>query len=562
MRDFVQIAIDYARAAVDRKNKQYGKWIRLAAERFLADLKRAETGTDFIFSAGHAEHACRFVEMLHHVEGQWTHPETGEPLETIYLHPAQVWFLVQLFGFRRNNGMRRFTTALFGIARKGAKSTLAAAILIYCFTSEGEVGPQIITAAGTGDQARIIFNIAKRMVEKSAELREAFGLECFANALVNHSVGGTFKPINAKASTQDGLNPSACGLDEIHAHKSPDLLNVLKSAAGARQQPLFLYTTTEGYPNAGPWADIRHFAKIVLDGAVSADHFLAAYFTIDDEDSEFDEKCWIKANPLIDVNPILLDEIRKEAVEARQMPSRLAEFRIKRCMRPSEAANCAIDLRKWKLCGGEVPLDRLRTVPCYAGLDLANTTDMNALALLWRLESRLYVVVRYWVPRYAVQQRNERGTLKYQPWVDSGHIKVTEGETADYETIDADIGVLMRQFNIRKMAYDAWNSSSMVPMLQRRNLPVLAFEQQARMYHPAIREIETAYVGGLLVHGNNPVLNWNAANLIFRTDVNMNNAPDRKRCPDKIDGMAALFMAGGAMLSEPVQQGPGRVYAL
>src|SRR5690606_18825162 len=144
----------------------------------------------------------------------------------------------------------------------------------------------------------------------------------------------------AKADTQDGLNPSHVAIDEIHAHKTSDLLNVITSAAGARNNPLWLYTTTEGYTNPGPWADIRLFAKRLLAGVFgnTADHFLVVFFAVDEEnkelgikaDDDFDESTWIKANPLMDTNPILLDKIRHAAVEAKAMPSMLAEFLSKR----------------------------------------------------------------------------------------------------------------------------------------------------------------------------------------------------------------------------------------
>ena len=247
-RDFVQIAIDYAQAAVDDTDrKRFGKWVRLAAKRFLDDLKRAKRkGNPFIFDPWHAIDACDFIEKLPHVEGTWD-------TENVVMHPSHILFVVNLFGFRNRDGTRRFTTALFAVARKNAKSFLCSAILLYCFCCEDENGPQVISAATTGSQARIVFNVAKRIVEKLADLREALHAgavrECH-RAL--YEVGGTFKPINAKASTQDGLNPSHCGIDEIHAHKNHDLLNVLKSAAGARRNPLFLYTTTEGYESPGP----------------------------------------------------------------------------------------------------------------------------------------------------------------------------------------------------------------------------------------------------------------------------------------------------------------------
>lgn len=523
--------------------KRFGKWVRLAAQRFLADMNRAKgKGAPFVFDAWHAADPCRFIEALPHVEGSWSS-------KTIELHAAQVFFLVNLFGFRTPEGHRRFTTALLAVARKNFKSTLAAGILLYCQTCEGEVGPQVVSAATTGAQARIVFNIAKRMVERTPDLRVAFGLEPFANAIASLPNGGTFKPINSKASTQDGLNPSAIGLDEVHAHKTHDLVNVLKSAAGARANPLLLLTTTEGYETPGPWPEYRHFAKQVLEGAVEADHFLALVYALDEADDDFDPAAWLKANPMLDVNPVLAREIAKEAADAKIMPGRLAEFRIKRLNRPSAAAEGWIDLSRWRLCGGEVDLDALRRLPCWGGLDLASTTDMAALRLFWR-DGRLgYTWGRRFVPARAVAQRTVRGTVRYDRWIAAGLIEQTEGDVLDYSTIEAAVLAVNAEFNLQSMAYDRWNASDLASRLLAADVPMIEFVQGPKSYHPAMNELERLYIAGNLRHGGDPVLQWCASNLVARRDVNLNMAPDRKRSADKIDDMAALLMAIGASMT-------------
>ncbi len=148
---------------------------------------------------------------------------------------------------------------------------IVVAIMNYCLCVENEPGAQVISAATTYDQAAIIWNISKRQVDQTPDIKEAFGVETWAKAISRREIGGNYKPLHAKASTQDGLNPSHIALDEIHAHKTPDLVNVLRSAAGARGNPLWLYTTTEGYENPGPWREQRHFAEQVLKGVVDAD---------------------------------------------------------------------------------------------------------------------------------------------------------------------------------------------------------------------------------------------------------------------------------------------------
>lgn len=543
-RDYLQIAVDYAQEALDPANRdRFGILMVQAASRFLVDLDRSQQiGSGFYFDEWEAGNVCDFIEKLPHVEGVWDTP-------TIVLHKSHIFFLVQLFGFRKPDGTRRFTSALFAVARKNAKSTLAAAILLYCMACEDEPGAQLISAATTGSQARIIWGVAKRMAEKTQALREAFGLDCWANAVMRPETGASLKPINAKASTQDGLNPSHTAMDEIHAHKTPELLNVLQSAAGARRSPLWLFTTTEGYESPGPWPELRHFAKQVLGGLVEeADHFLVVYFAVDDEDDDFDESAWLKANPLWDVNPYLIGSIRKEAIEARGMPSKLAEFKIKRLNRPSSSAKALIDIRKWDDCAGTIDLAYLAQFDCYAALDLSSTTDIAAWRLVWRVEGKWFTWGRRWVPEEAVKHRTQRGAASYAGWVAAGHIQQTSGDTIDYDLIEAAIREDNERFRPKLIAFDDWNARALSNNLLKDELPLVRFIQGPKSYHPAMQEVERAYKNKQLVHEGNPVMRWCASNLIPRYDANMNMAPDKKRSPEKIDEMTALFMAVGVAL--------------
>lgn len=562
-RDYCGVALAYAKRAADEKNRaRFGKWIRLAARRYLRDLERArKKGGPFYFDREEACRACAFIECLPHVEGKWKNAD-GSPQLNIVLHDSDVFFVVQLFGFRKPDGSRRFSMALKAIARKNAKSTVAAAIGLYCQCCEDELGPQVISGATTGKQARIVFGVAKRMVEKTPALRDAFGLEAFANAIPSYSNGGSFMPINAKASTQDGLNPSTTILDEIHAHKTHDLLNVLRSAAGARANPLFLFTTTEGYETPGPWPELRHFAEQVLLEIVEADHFLAVIYAVDEADEEagtpadddFDESTWIKANPLIEVNPILLAEIRKEAIEAKAMPGRHAEFKIKRLNRRSSVAGGWINLSKWRACSGAVDLEALRSVPAYGGLDLASTTDLCSFRLGWKVGERWFTHGWRFVPKAAVKARTERGLVPYEPWIRAGYLIEAGDEVIDYDLVREYILQAKSRFLIRNVGFDRWNAAQLVAKLEKDGLPMQEFIQGPRSYHPAMQELERAYVSGQLSHGNDPVLNWCASNLVARRDVNMNTAPDKRRAADKIDDIVALLMGIGSSLVAPPEK--------
>lgn len=549
MNEWVKRAKSYATAATLKANsKKYGKYMKGACKRFLADLARAGTKKcDFYFNADEAANACEFISNLPHVEGRWG-------TDTIKLEDFQVFFLVNLFGFRKPDGSRRFTSALFCIARKNAKTTLAAGIGLYCLTMEGEQGPQTISGATTGDQARIVFEIGKKMVQRTPDLADAFRLEAFSRSIACYNNGGIMRAINSKASTQDGLNPSCVILDEIHAHKTPDLMNVLQSAAGARRNPLFLYTTTEGYESPGPWPELRHFAQQVLEGVIQADHFLAVIFAIDKKDDEFDSSVWIKANPLIENNDILFNAIKKDSIDAKAMPSRHSEFLIKRVNRSASSADGWIDLHKWRSCAGKFDLEEFKDEPCWGALDLASTRDLTSFRLVWLKKGKIYTHGWRWVPKTTVQKRMERNLVPYWGWVKSGHLIETPGEVTDYDAIFEKVKEADQQFKIVKIGYDPWNAAQMAQKIKDEDIEVQEFIQGPKSYHPPMKKFEEAYHGGNFCHNGDPVLTWCASNIVARRDANMNMAPNKRKSAEKIDDITAMLMAIGVMIGEEKEE--------
>lgn len=549
MEIWAQKAVNYAESASLKKNdNRFGKWAKLACQRFLNDLKRARAkNAPFIFDEEEVTRRCEFISHLPHVEGKWA-------TDHITLEDFQIFLIANLFGFKKPDGSRRFSDALFAVARKNAKSTLAAAIGLTSLTLDDEMGPQVISAATTGDQAYIVFNVAKRMVDRTKDLRNAFRLEAYTRAVSCLENGGLMKPINAKASSQDGLNPSCAIIDEVHAHNNHDLLNVLKSASGARRNPLFLFTTTEGHENPGPWPEMRKFAQQVLEGVVDADHFFAIIYAIDKEDSEFDENVWEKANPLICSNKILLDQIRKDATEAKSMPSRHAEFLTKRVNRPASTSDGWINLHKWRACEGKIDLEWLKEYPCYGALDLASTRDLASFRLIWLIDKVIYTHGWRFVPETTVQLRISRNLVPYGAWVKGGHIIETRGEVTDYDVIRDTVLQANDDFKIVSIAYDTWNAAQLAQKLQDEDITMIPFIQGPKSYHPPMKFFEESYIAGNFRHGGDPVLTWCASNIVRRLDPNMNMAPDKKKSNDKIDDMTALLMAVGIAISNAEEQ--------
>lgn len=555
--DHVAAAIDFARAAAGGAGV-HGVRIRKQAARFLRDIERADADWEFV--PGYARHACRWFELLPHVEGSW-------PTPTIDLTAWQCFALCQLFGFRRRAPLRsgsiaidgvpqrfrprRYTWLLYATARKNAKSTIAAGIGLYICATEPDAGQQILSAATTFNQALPIFRPAKAMVEKCQDLRTKYAFVPWSKSISMHGNGNFFKPLHAKASTQDGLNPTVALIDEVHAHKDGDLINVLQSAAGARSAPLFAFFTTEGYISTGPWREIREFADKLLAEAVEADHCLVIFFAIDDDDREDDRDCWVKANPLMLDNPLLGAAIEREFAEALTIPSKMAEFRIKRLNRQSNHADAWVNLEVWDARAGRpVELSDFVGLEVYGGLDLASNIDLAVFRIV-ALHPTLGLITYAWRWSAAevVAHRSNSGMHEYAAWAEAGKIIVCDGALIDIREIKQKIIEIDAQLGLVCVAFDEWNAAQTAAELLEVGIEMRKFAQISRVYHPVMQAFERLLLGGGLNHGGDPVLRWCAGNLRVRRDAGGNMAPCKKRSSEKIDDFVALLMAYGCMLS-------------
>lgn len=550
--DWIGIAKKYAEtAAKDTKNLKHCRWVVGAAQRFLDDLKKRDKKKfPFYLCPIESAKVCNFFQLLPHIEGNW---ET----KTLILEPWQVFILVNIFGWRRySDGRRRFDTVYLEVARKNAKSTFASGIGLYCLMCEEEIGPQVKCAATTGDQARIVFEVAKKMVEKTPKMIQHFKLSAFTNVIACYKSGGNFKPINAKSSTQDGLNPHCSIIDELHAHQKRDLFDVLRSARGARKNPLSFYITTAGYNTLGVCFEQHNFSKKILQNLITADHYFCIIFTLDENDDPLDETKWVKANPNLNVS-VQLKEMQDYAIEAYNSPETMSEFKTKRLNVWTTAKNGYISIPHWKLCDAPVDLDILKNVPCWGAFDLASVSDLNAFMLAWKLDDIIYTWGRFYLPEDVVMGRTEKNGIPYKTWVEQGYIQPTPGNVTDYAYIEKDILDCMERFNVRCVAYDPWNATDIAQRLAAEEVPVIEFRQGPQSYNAPMREIERVVLSKKFAHGGNPVLAWNASNVVARRDVNTNLAPDKKNSFEKIDGYVALAMAIGLMIKNENGQTEG-----
>ena len=507
---------------------------------------RAETDPSwpFVWSDAHAVEACAFIERLPHVEGTWSRP-------LIHLEPAQVFIVTLLFGWRQRAHLarRRFTVFYFELGRKGAKSTLMAAIALFHVQREHEPGASVVCGATTGSQARIVFGIAQKMVNNrmSAWLR-AEGVEALANSIITSD--GSIRPVNAKASTQDGLNPSCIVLDESHAQKFA-LHDVLKSAQGARLNPLLLCPTTAGYDLLSVGYALRTTLTKVLQQVFEADHFLGIIYTLDEGDDWRDPLVWVKANPMLGVTPTL-EWVRSYCADAKQTPGMEGEFRVKVCSEWMQSAMSWLSMTRWDACADDtLKLEDFAGQRCWIGGDLAQLDDIAAVALVFQSGEDLCVFTKFYLPRGVVEER-ARAVPAYQSWVKAGILDLTDGNMIDYSHIEADVRVWCQTFNVAALRFDQYGSAGIVSALAADGFPAAILDKNRKNITPPARELETRVKHRRFRHDGNSCLKWMASNAVVTRGVDDSLLPKKESpdSPNKIDGIDALLQAMSAITIE------------
>jgi phage terminase large subunit-like protein len=576
-RDYAGIALAYAKkAATDKDQVEHCKFVRQAAQRHLDDLKASRSKIYlFRFDEWHANDVCDFIEKLPHIEGQW------ETL-TLTLEPAQIFILAMVFGWReKSTGLRRFTDVYIEMARKGAKSTLTAGVILYCLCCEDEPGPLNLIGATTGAQALKVFKPAKEMVSKLASLREAFGLKVWAKAIECLDNGGVIHTINAKGSTQDGHNPHCAVLDELHAHKDRSLYDVIHSADGARRNPLYWKITTAGTNTHGVCYEVRTFLTKVLAGLITADHVFGIIFTLDgptdftpertEGDDPYDERNWPKANPLMPVTPNL-KSMQGLAILAKASPGSETEFFTKRLNRWMGAATAWLSAPAWIACTNKhLRLRDFRGLDCYIGADLADKDDITAVSLVALDPSgRLLVKTWFFLPVVALSRADPASKQiveLYQQWHKGGWLWTTPGDFVDHNRVERHIRRLAGALSIKNVVFDQFAAGQAMASRLNEDLDggdgdfaSILHKNAGNVTDPA-KDFEARIKAGphMIQHDGNPVMTWMVGNAVVERKVNGSILPKKETqmSANKIDGVDATINAMKPMQLPPQDEDDG-----
>jgi phage terminase large subunit-like protein len=519
------------------------RFVKLACRRHLRDLAKGKR-RGLVFDAPAAQHRIGFYStFLRHSKGEWAR----QPVE---LSPWQKFVIGSVFGWKRPDGTRRFRYVYEELPRKNGKSTKLAGVGLDMLACDGEPGAEIYAAATKRDQARIIFDEAKRMVASSPDLAATI-----ARYKLNLSIDATaskFEPLSSDDRTLDGLNPHCVLVDELHRHKTRALLDVLDTALGSRRQPILWIITTAGDDDPeSVYTAENDYAIKVLEGAVEDDSVFAFISTIDKGDRWDDPVAWAKANPNLGIS-VKLDDLERQARKAAKSAGALVAFKRLRLNVRSSAMDRVIDMAQWaKNSRGRFDPDKLESRRCFAGLDLSSKIDISAFVRLYEPDEGgiMRVACRFWMPADTIEERADRDRMPYRRWVEEGWMEATPGNVIDHAEIKAAIIADAKRCEIESMAYDPWNATQLAVELNEAGVEAVEFVQGMRSYTAPTKELQALIADRKLDHGDNPVLTVMASNLKVQRDKNLNEMPNKAHSTGRIDGITALIMALGRRMT-------------
>ena len=511
---------------------------KLAAKRFLKDLKRKRY--PYTFDVEQAERACDFVEELPHTKGDLA----GSPL---ILEPWECFIVVNIFGWlNKKTRRRRFREAYLRIPRKNGKSLLAAAIGLYMFVVDGEMGGEIYSGATTEVQAHEVWRPAKQICERTDELCMQFGIEVNASRLVVPATGSFFKTMIGNPG--DGSSPHCAIVDEYHEHDSDNMVGTMRTGMGARSQPLLLILTTAGSSHGGPCHVAELEYKQVLEGNVKKEHAFIVMYGIDDDDDWRTKEALIKANPNYGIS-VYEDFLLEEQQSAIEMASQQGEFKRKHLNVWTGAYTSFLNMERYTRCCEKLDIEDFKGETCVFALDLASKIDLTAFLQVFSKviddELHYYVFSRFFLPHDTVHTTK---VTFYEGWAAQGFLKVTMGSEIDFNEIQLEVTEEMGKYPVNEIVYDKWRALQLAQGLKSAGATAVEMPQTVQHLSAPMYELEAAVMSRRLHVDYNPIMNWMASNLVAKPDAKNNVYPRKDREENKIDGMVALIMAIGRLM--------------
>lgn len=527
----------------------------------------------FYYDEARANRAVDFFEkVLVHTKGRharkpflltpWQKADIVSPLFGTVMYDAQL-----------DEYVRQYRIAWIEMARKNGKSELASGFALLGLCADDEESAEVYSVACDRDQASLVFDVAKRMVELSPLLSKRLKIVDSKKRIIDEKTNSFYQVLPGDANGALGTNPSMVLFDEVLTQRDRGLWDSMRQGFGTRRQPLLIATTTAAYTSARFALEEHEYGeRVMADRMIDPNRFVYMRNTPKawdwrnegepaDPATGREATGWYYSNPALG-DFLSIENLRAEAREAAQKPTAENAFRVFRLNQWTSQAKRWLSMQTWDRNGRDLVLrDALKGRECIAGLDLASTSDFTAWVLLFpgsptdEDADGFTVLPRFWIPKAAVERRSAM-LESFQIWEREGFVKVTASEVTDYRQVQADISADAEEFRIRCFGYDPWNATNLVMELEDGGLDGVKVPQTAARLNDPCKRLETLLAETQLYHGGNPVLRWMADNVQTIATGDGLIKPNKAKSGEKIDGIAALV---NALFVADVDDGSGSV---
>ena len=511
-----------------------GKWIRLLYDRITAGLRDGL----FYFDQRTANRAIEFIEAFcHHCEGR---------SDLIRLELWQKATVCLLFGIVDETGLRIWREVFLVMGRKNGKSLFASACIAYMAYLDGEYGAKIYCLAPKLEQAAIVYDNFYRMIQQERELSEL--AQKRRSDVYLESTNTSIRPLAFNAKKSDGFNPHMTVCDEIASWPAEQGLKqyeVMKSALGARKQPMILSISTAGYINDGPYDELMKRSTAVLQGSSKERRLLPILYIIDDIEKWNDIEELKKSNPNMGVS-VSEDFFREEIAIAENSLSKRTEFITKYCNIKQNSSVAWLPFEAVDAVSGEdYRLEDFRSSYCVGGIDLSQTTDLTACCVVIERGGKLYVFCRFFMPANKIQELQEREGVPYQLYVKQGWITPSGENFVDYEDCFQWFRSLVEDYEILplQVGYDRYSSQYLVQKMAQYGFHMDDVFQGWNL-SPVMMEADGLIRDRTLLLGSNNLLKAHFLNVAAKQNVETRKIQPVKiepRC--HIDGFVAVIDA-------------------
>ena len=497
-----------------------GKWIKLLYNKIINGLRDGL----FYFDAKKANRAIDFIETFcRHCEGR---------NDYITLELWQKATVCLMFGIVDENGLRIFREVFLVMGRKNGKSLFASACIAYMAYLDGEYGAKIYCLAPKLEQAAIVYDNFYKMIHQEPEL-DALAQKRRSDIYMENT-NTAIKPLAFNAKKSDGFNPHMTVCDEIASWPAEQGLKqyeVMKSALGARLQPMILSISTAGYVNDGPYDELMLRSTAVLNGSSQERRLLPILYIIDDVKKWDDIEELRKSNPNMGVS-VSEDFFREEIAIARNSLSKRAEFLTKYCNIKQSSTQAWLPFEVVdNVTRSDFSIEDFRSTYCVGGIDLSQTTDLTACCVVIERDSKLYVFCQFFMPENKIDELQQREGVPYRLYVNQGLIKPSGENHVNYQDCFEWFRWLVEEYEILplQVGYDRYSAQYLIQQMDQYGFHMDDVYQGENLT-PVIHECDGLLRDRTLQLGSNNVLKAHFLNVGMKQ-----NEETRKIRPVKID---------------------------